>query len=393
MQGLRYYSMIDCGYGYAALAYMEGLLERNIPIRWSPLVITQWGLAPWRLLPDHLRPEISEMAMGAQNREAIIQCLEQDVEYDTVLLHCMPEIWSKLLEPDHINIGYTVWETDRLPSHWPEILHTVNHICVPCTYNQALFSIENGPPVSVVPHAIRNSLPENNVKHRQEYRRGQGIPDDMYIFYLIATWVPRKAMLETLHAFLRAFTAEDNVCLLVKTDESAEYVDRTDEKRSTREIVDELKANYSNPAKIVLITGRIADRDMQLIHEIGDCFFSLTHCEGWGLSALDAAVEGNMVIITGWGGQLDYLPEKYCHHVSFALSSLQEIKGWDYHDSSQRWAYADMDDAVRLLRFCYTNQNAEKEKGQKLKSYVRNRFTVDQVTPAFLDAIEAAHKR
>ena len=37
------------------------------------------------------------------------------------------------------------------------------------------------------------------------------------------------------------------------------------------------------------------------IHAIGDCYVSLTHGEGWGMGAFDAATLGKPVLITGWG--------------------------------------------------------------------------------------------
>jgi len=387
IKGIRYYSLLNCGYGDAALTYIEGLLEQNIPLRWSPLVNTQWGLAPWRLLPNDWRPDISEMATGTKNREAILQCLEQDIDYDVVFLHTIPEPWPKLVESDRINIGYTVWETDRLPAHWPEVLNSVEHICVPCEFNHELFSFGEGRAVSVVPHAIDKPLYKNTDQDRHEYKRKRGIGDGVYIFYVIATWDPRKSMSETLRTFLRAFDADDKVCLLVKTDEKVAG------DRAVSDIVAEIQSEFSNAPEVVLIAERVSSREIQLIHEISDCFFSLTHCEGWGLGAFSAAATGNPVIITGWGGQLDYLPDDISYHVRYVLNAVQEKSDWASYDKSQNWAYADTDDARKILRHCYQNRQEAKEKGLALKAFVNDRYSAEKVTGDLLRAINDAHTR
>ncbi len=384
--------MGSCGYGDAALTYMKVLIERNIPLRWSPLVYTRWGLAPRHMLPSKNRPVLGDVETGVYKRLELMQCLEKDIEYDTVFLHSMPELWPKLVEPGKVNIGYTVWETDRLPRHWPEIFPCVDRLCVPCEFNCELFSTTQGPAVSVVPHAIRKPAHKSTKQDLEEYRSELGIAESMYIFYIIAAWDPRKAMHETLHAFLRAFDAEDNVCLLIKTDEKGCF-DNSGRRKQVSEISKEIITGYSNAAKVVIIPDRIPEREIQYIHEIGDCFFSLTHCEGWGLGAFDAAASGNPVIITGWGGQLDYLPAENSYHVKYALKALQEIRGWESYDGRQKWAYADMDDAIRLLHHCYQNRNEAKEKGLQLQASVSSRFSIEQVTKSLLGAIDGAHSK
>ncbi len=384
--------MGSCGYGDAALTYMKVLIERNILLRWSPLVYTRWGLAPRHMLPSEKRPGLGDTETGVYKRHELLQCLEKDIEYDTVFLHCVPELWPKLVEPGKVNIGYTVWETDRLPQHWPEILQGVDHLCVPCEFNRGLFSMTQDPAVSVVPHAIRKPVYKNTKQDLQEFKSALGIAEGMYIFYLIAAWDPRKAMYETLHAFLRAFDAGDNVCLLIKTDEEG-CVENSGRRKQVSGMCKAIIAAYSNAAKVVIIPDRIPEHEIQLIHEIGDCFFSLTHCEGWGLGAFDAAAAGNPVIITGWGGQLDYLPAENSYHVKYALKALQAIRGWESYDGGQKWAYADMDDAIRRLRHCYQNRNEAKEKGLQLQAFVNRKFSIERVTSDLLGAIDGAHSK
>lgn len=393
INGIRYYSFAGaCGYGEAALVYMESLHSQGIPISWSPMIPTAWGMAPWHMLPDHLRPGLDEMERSLDGRPGLIQCLGQDIDYDTVFIHTVPEFWPKLVEPGKANIGYTVWETDQLPSHWPAMLNCVDRICVPCEFNRKMFTLEKGAPVSVVPHAVRRSSQQVTEDECRAFRAEHDIEEDMYMFYVISTWDPRKALPETLNAYLMAFDVNDNVCLLVKTDEEGCY-DYSGRRESTREMLDGIIESYPKPAKIVLIDSRISDREILIIHETGDCFYSLTHSEGWGLGAFDAAASGNPVIITGWGGQLDFLPAENSFHVRYDLMQLQESKGWGSYSKDQNWAYANHDVAVRQLQYCYRHKQEAKEKGMHLQVFVNNNFSFEQITASLIGAIDEAHSR
>ncbi|GAI18333.1 unnamed protein product, partial [marine sediment metagenome] len=77
------------------------------------------------------------------------------IEYDTLIVHTVPEyypMWARK-EPGKRLIGYTVWETDRIPDHWPGLLNKMDHLLVPTHWNKRVF--ENCgviTPIDVVPH-------------------------------------------------------------------------------------------------------------------------------------------------------------------------------------------------------------------------------------------------
>lgn len=391
IKGIRYYSLLgSSGYGDAALAYMKGLLTVGVPLQWSPLVYTKWGVAPRHLFPEKHRPSIGDLETGIEKREELLNCLECEIDYDTVIIHSMPELWPKLSESGKVNIGYSVWETDQLPSHWPELIRSVDHVCVPCEFNRQLFTLPGGPGVSVVPHAIRNTVGLANSHEAKAYKRSLGMPDDMYVFYMIGACDPRKAMQETLLVFLQEFRAEENVCLIIKTDREGS-VNLSGEIKKIRDVVDELMLEYPTSARLVLVADRIPETEIDLIHAIGDCFFSLTHSEGWGLCAFDAAATGNPVIITGWGGQLDYLPACSSYHVNYQLMHVKNEIGWESYETSQCWAYADIEDARRQLRYVFDNREEAKIKGQQLKKHSRKHFSDKRVIADWLRAINDAH--
>ena len=84
-------------------------------------------------------------------------------------------------------IAHTVWETDRLPSHWPALLDHVDRIIVPTAWNHEVF-VASGvtKPVVVVPHVVCDPLPGDGGVPL-------GLPTDVVVFYTIGRWDQRKA--------------------------------------------------------------------------------------------------------------------------------------------------------------------------------------------------------
>ena len=58
---------------------------------------------------------------------------------------------------------------------------------------------------------------------------------------------------------------------------------------------------------ICVLPYELNGRGIDMLHEIGGAYLSLSHGDGWGIGLYDAATRGTPAIATGWGGHLDYL--------------------------------------------------------------------------------------
>jgi len=98
-----------------------------------------------------------------------------------------------------------------MPQHWPDLLNATDLVMVPTEWNREVF-VGSGvrTPVAVVPHVATAPVPGDR-------GTSMGLRDDDFIFYTIGRWDERKAVFLTLEAYLRAFTADDPVVLVVKT--------------------------------------------------------------------------------------------------------------------------------------------------------------------------------
>ena len=141
---------------------------------------------------------------------------------------------------------------------------------------------------------------------------------------------------------------------------------------------------------ITLSTRLLDPGELDYLHTESDCFLLLSHGEGWGLGAFDAAASGNPVIVTGWGGTLEFLPECYPYVVEYDLlpTTTAEPDAWWEPLPVERWANARIDHAVELLRRVFEHRDEARQWGTALQSHVHESFSEARVIRALIDALD-----
>ncbi len=190
--------------------------------------------------------------------------------------HLVPEYYPlvRSVVPDGPFVAHTVWESDRLPRHWPELLDGTDLVIVPTEWNRAVF-VDSGvrAPVMVVPHVAAAVEPGD--------RGGPlGLADDDFVFYTIGRWDERKAMFLTVRAYLDAFTADDPVVLVVKTGPRiemppGEWGAGNPWSWTTGWQVASLVREYRNPARIRVEVETWSEARIAGLHTRGDCYVTL----------------------------------------------------------------------------------------------------------------------
>lgn len=394
-RGIRYYGFGSLsGYGQAAVAYVRALVNAGIPVQWIPLDWTPERMAAgaWTQ-PEGRRQRLLEYC-GTQGHladvPALVERTRAPVAHDAVIVHAPPESWPALFERGKRNIGMTVWETDLAPAHWLPLMRQAERVIVPCELNRAAFARSGlDRPIHVVPHIRRHCWCEFAPGAVAAARAQLGLREGDLVFYTINAWNPRKAIPDLIAAFARAFAAQANAVLLIHTGayghESAPFYDS----RSTRELAAlSLRAAAAEigraPPRLVLHDAELDGDGIDLIHALGDVYVSLSHGEGWGLGAFEAATLGKPVVMTGWGGQCEFLGAVWPGAIAYALAP---VPLWPPHRPSyfpsQRWARPDPDAAVRMLRGVANDPQPALIAARA----IRERIVRDYAEPAVVDAL------
>ncbi|MHB8447234.1 MAG: glycosyltransferase [Rudaea sp.] len=361
-RGVRYYGGGDLsGYGLAAVDYVRALVNAGVPVQWIPLRWTPERAVPsaWELPDGSRRRVLGQCGTHGHLADlaALVERTATPVAHDVVVVHAPPESWLPLFERGKRNIGMTVWETDRAPAHWLPLMRQADAVIVPCALNRAAFAASAlDRPIAIVPHIRRHCWCEYSPRDFAAARMRLGIAEGTRVFYTINAWDPRKNLPALIRAFAHAFTADARVCLLIKTGAVGHGEAPFYPNHSTCELlaraVRTASAQTGRPtAQIVLLDAEIDGDGIDLVHALGDVYVSLTHGEGWGLGAFEAATLGKPVVMTAWGGQCEFLGDTWPGAVPYRLEAVPLWPPYKpSYFSSQRWAAPDPDAAVAQLR-------------------------------------------
>ena len=358
----------NTGYAVAARRYLRSLRAVGAPVEWLPLLNSHGGRIP------------TDECGAAPAEQHVLRA--KAVDHDTVLAHSMPKGWGRVRESTEPKrfIGQTVWEADRIPQRWLRELAVADEIWVPTQWNADVLRHSGiSTPLHVIPHAI-DSLPAAAPP--------VAMPHDRFTFLTVGTWEWRKRPDLTLHAYLRAFTAADPVTLVIKTGERvlSWRCDSSIELHTWWQVMNIVR-QYPHAADVMLEPGEWSDAQMAGLIERAHCYVSLTSVEGWGLGAFDAAVAGVPLIITGHGGQLEWLGVDHAGLVPYHLVPA------DHPDTSMfepgmTWAMADVDAAAAMMRAAVFNSPDFVTDAPVLATRLRTRYSEVAVGNLMQEALQ-----
>ena len=158
-----------------------------------------------------------------------------------------------------------------------------------------------------------------------------------FSFLHVSSAFPRKGLDVLLAAWVRAFSASDNVKLVVKTfpnphNDAAEQIDR-------------LRAAHPNAATIELLDRDISQDAMVELYREAGALVLPSRGEGYNLPAAEASAAGVPVIVTAHGGHLDF-----CTAQTARLIKRRFVQSTSHLASPlSLWAEPDRDDLVAAL--------------------------------------------
>ena len=368
MTSVRYACEFDhSGYAVAARRYVHALDAAGVDVSWQPLVNVRRGRVvadPAEVVGDCTAdPDLVRMAAH-----------DRSTQPDTTLLHCIPTTWRECF--DQIGgtrrIGQTVWETEQMPRRWQQELAAADEVWVPTGWNAD--TLRRGgwdKPIHVVPHI---TAPEGHTAEPP-----LDLPADVTVIAAIAQWERRKRPDLTIEAFLRAFTADDPVILVVKTGPAIiAWATQSAVERNTWWQVTQLVKAHRRPGNVVLDTSLWTDAQIGGLLARADCYLSLTATEGWGLGAFDAAAAGVPVVMTGWGGQREWLPADYPGVVPYMLEPVDHPDRTLF-EPAMIWARADVDAAAEVLRQLRNDPQAFTSSAAALAADLRDRYSPERI--------------
>ncbi len=280
-------------------------------------------------------------------------------ENDINIIVTTPHNW-KLYLGLGINIGYCVWEGDKVPKSYIDEFENprINMIFVPSEHTkQAIMKtwyemydddaiIEK---IKVIPHGVDLSV---------FYKQNKPKTDNKFRFICNKGWRgtswDRGGVQYVIKAFSEEFKSNEDVELIIKLNQA--YIDPR--------IIPQVISNLNLPqdrANIKLILNDIPFNKLVDIYNEADCFVCATRCESFNLPGLEAMACGLPTIQTMYGGQIDYMTDKNSLFIDYKLDKVKE----DLMYEGISWATPSIEALRKSMRWAFKNQEQINEMGNQ----------------------------
>ncbi len=261
------------------------------------------------------------------------------------------------------------WEFGAIPADWVERMNAVDEIWV---YSRHVWQtyVDSG----VEPRKIRIvPLGVNTDRYRPGVKRTPLATRKSFKFLYVGGRIRRKGFDVLLSSYLRAFTADDDVCLVIKefgTD--GVYAGKTMEG-----LIEAAQAETGTP-QILRITEAISTAAMGGLYAACHCLVHPYRGEGFGLTVLEAMACGLPVIVTGGGATDDFATDEFAYRIPANRVSIGGTV--DGHALARNgWLLEpDQDALTRQMREVFEHPEDASAKGLAASRHVREQWSWKQ---------------
>lgn len=271
--------------------------------------------------------------------------------------HLMQNIFGKQ------KIGYTVWETTKMPASWIKALNQMDQVWVPSNWGREIFS-QNGidkVKIQIVPEGVDPSIfhPDN-----------EPLPDfkeKRFRFLYIGKWEERKGTEHAIRAYCKAFKPTDEVELVLNAFNP--FIKNFNLKKEF------FKLGITEHPPISFVDYLPLDK-LAKLYASANAFMLPTKAEGWGLPIIEAMASGLPVIVTDYSAHTDFVNEDIGYLIK--VKKMIEVKDPHFFNPDVYcgdWALPDEEHLIELLRYVYSHQSEARAKGLTASEHVRTNFS------------------
>ncbi|MSU41414.1 MAG: tetratricopeptide repeat protein [Pedosphaera sp.] len=378
-----------------------------LPVRWVAPVFNTSGYASEAI--SFLEPLAAHLDLGIRHNStlhspAFIQSLPEKTRAcllglqaryaalsgGIVVQHCPGYVFQRWPDADY-HIGRTMFETDRVPANWVEACNRMDEIWVPSRFNLETFAasgVERAK-IKVIPGAVDEHLfnPDTTTPLPLPHRAGCN-------FLSVFEWSSRKGWDVLLAAYLREFSAQDDVCLHLRTHLFGQPGQNAalSLKRAIEDFAHTLKLGRKPLPRVELLTGELPLADLPRLYRAVDCLVAPSRGEGWGRPQHEAMMMGLPVIATRWSGNTEFMTPDTAYLLDYELTDTANLEPSQAHYRGHHWAEPFEEHLRQLLRQVFSKPHEARALGQRARKHVCRHYSqsvVAELILARLRAIEA----
>lgn len=294
-----------------------------------------------------------------------------------------PEFFDPI--PGVINLGFTQWETTRIPdtdyknnerNNWVKQMNRMQGMITSCA--TAVDSFRNSGvtvpisyfygPIDVDLH--RPGLPELPIDDLVYDKNGEFIPREKrpLVVGMVAQWTLRKNIEDFLITMFARFK-QNQIHIILKS-----YGSTMDQHQAklVEDRVREISNWVKNPdaPRISLITEKLTDSEIAQLYCSMDVYVSTSRGEGFCMPVAQAMASGCIPVVCGFSAPGEYVTHQDGYVLPYQLKpAVGMTNGW--YRSDQDWADVDciaLETAIRSLAADHANGNLTRMNGMKQSS-------------------------
>ena len=184
-------------------------------------------------------------------------------------------------------------------------------------------------------------------------------------FLHISSCFPRKGVDVLLKAYSEAFTKDDDVVLIIKTFPNPHH--------NIQEDIKKIQKENKDAPEIILINEDLNDSEIIWLYKSCDVLISPSRGEGFNLPVAEAMFFEIPVIVTGYGGHMDFCNENTASLIDY---SFQKAKT-HLNLFNSYWAEPSQEHLKELLLEFYHNRDSFANKVEEAYNTISSYFTWD----------------
>lgn len=272
------------------------------------------------------------------------------------------------------------WEFGALPRDWVQAAQRVDEFWVPSTYVRQCY-VDSGVAAARV-HVVPNGIDPTRFKPGLQPLRLATRKSFRFLF--VGGSIHRKGIDALLHAYLQAFTADDDVCLVIKDfGGQSVYSGQTAEAR--------IRAAQAlpNAPQILYLNEEWSPDKVPALYASCHCLVHPYRGEGFGLPVLEAMACGLPVIVTAGGATDDFATDSFAIRVPSTRRVFgREISGMKL--AGDGWLLEpDADELASRMRGLFENPDVAREHGLVASAHVREHWTWDRAAAKVTERLKA----